>query len=198
LPMTPVVVYLHGLNSSPASVKARKLAAFAATLAQPPVLHVPRLSTWPSDAIADVSAWVDANACGAPLTFIGSSLGGYYATWLAERHDAHAVLINPAIRPFEQLDAYIGLQRNLYTGEPWELKRAHFEDLARYRVTRITRPDRYFLLVRSGDELLDWREAVAHYAGARQLVAAGGTHGWEDIDDELISILRFAGCAISQ
>ncbi len=195
---TPVIVYLHGLNSSPASVKARKLAAFAATFAQPPLVHVPRLATWPSDAMADVCAWVDANAHAAPLAFIGSSLGGYFATWLAERYDARAVLINPATRPFEQLDAYLGPQRNLYTGEAWELTRAHFEDLARFRVTHITRPDRYFLLVRSGDELLDWRDAVAHYAGARQYVAAGGTHGWEDIDDELISMLRFAGCAISQ
>jgi len=196
--MAPVIVYLHGLNSSPASVKARKVVAFAATLEPPPLVHVPRLATWPSAAIADVRAWVDANADTTALTFIGSSLGGYYATWLAEHYDARAVLINPAIRPFEQLDAYLGAQRNLYTEERWELTRGHFDDLARFRVARITRPERYFLLVRSGDELLDWREAVAHYAGARQFVAAGGTHGWEDIDDELISMLRFAGCAISQ
>lgn len=194
MPTTPVIVYLHGLNSSPASVKARKLAAFAATLAEPPLMHVPRLSTWPSEAIADVCAWVDASTPAPPLTFIGSSLGGYYATWLAERYGARGVLINPAVRPFEQLDAYVGTQRNLYTGEQWELTRAHFEDLARFRVARITRPDRYFLLVRSGDELLDWREAVGHYGGARQFVAAGGTHGWEDIEPELPSILRFAGC----
>jgi predicted esterase YcpF (UPF0227 family) len=195
---TPVIVYLHGLNSSPASVKARKLVAFAATLAQPPVVHVPPLATWPSDAIADVRSWLDANVGAAPIAFIGSSLGGYYATWLAERYDAHAVLINPAIRPYEQLEAYLGTQRNLYSGELWQLTRAHFDDLARFRVARITRPERYFLLVRSGDEVLDWREAVVHYAGARQFVAAGGTHGWEDIDDELISMLRFAGCTISQ
>ncbi len=197
--MSHVIVYLHGFNSSPASVKARKLAAFAATLREPPLLHVPRLSTWPSEAIAGARAWVDANVrARAALTFVGSSLGGYYATWLAERYDARAVLINPAIRPCELLRAYLGPQRNVYTGERWELTRAHFDDLERFRIARITRPERYFLLMRSGDELIGWREAVSHYAGAWQFVAAQGTHGWEDIDDELASILRFAGCTISQ
>ena len=190
-----VIVYLHGFNSSPASVKARKLAAFAAKLAEPPLLHVPRLTTWPAEAMADVCAWVDARrGADATLTFVGSSLGGYYATWLAERYEARAVLINPAIRPYESLDAYLGPQRNLYTGEPWQLTREHFDELRRYRVARITRPDRYFLLVRSGDELIDWHEPVAYYGGAWQYVAAGGTHGWEDIEPELPSILRFAGC----
>jgi predicted esterase YcpF (UPF0227 family) len=187
------VVYLHGLNSSPASVKARKLAAFASTLAEPPRVHVPALSTWPSDAIAGVSAWIDANvAAGDPLALVGSSLGGYYATWLAERYGARAIVINPAIRPYAQLAQFLGAQRNLYTGEAWELSPAHLDDVARYRVAPITRPDRYYLLMRSGDELIDWREAVAHYAGAWQFVAGGGTHGWEDIDDEIATMLRFA------
>jgi predicted esterase YcpF (UPF0227 family) len=194
---SPVIVYLHGFNSSPASVKARKLAAFAATLARPPLVHVPRLSTWPSRAMADVCAWIDAHRrSGTTLAFVGSSLGGYYATWLAERYDARAVLINPAIRPYELLDAYLGPQRNLHTGEPWELTREHLAELRRYRIARVTRPQRYFLLMRSGDELIDWREAVAHYAKAWQFVAAGGTHGWEDIEPELPSVLRFAGCTL--
>ena len=189
----PVIVYLHGLNSSPASVKAQKIVAYAAKLADPPRLHVPALPTWPSDAIGGVRQWIDANvATGTPLAFIGSSLGGYYATWLAERYGARAVLINPAIRPYVQLAAYLGEQQNLYTGERWVLTPAHFDDLARFRVDRITRADRYLLLMRSGDELIDWREAIAHYAGAWQFVAADGTHGWEDIDDELPSIVRFA------
>jgi predicted esterase YcpF (UPF0227 family) len=191
----PTIVYLHGLNSSPASVKARKLASYAATLSHPPVVHVPALATWPSEAIAGVQAWMGANAVtGAPIAFVGSSLGGYYATWLAEQHGARAVVINPAIRPYALLDRLRGAQRNLYTGETWNLTREHLDDLSRFRVERITRPARYFLLMRAGDELLDWREAVGHYAGAWQFVAGGGTHGWEDIDDELASIVRFA-CA---
>jgi len=88
---------------------------------------------------------------------------------------------------------HLGPQTNLHTGDVYELTPAHLADLAALRVERITHPERYFLLMRSGDELLDWREAVADYAGAYQYIAGGGSHGWEDIDDEMPSVLRFAG-----
>jgi predicted esterase YcpF (UPF0227 family) len=142
--------------------------------------------------MAQVRAWIDTRARGGAFALVGSSLGGYYATWLAEQYGARAAVINPAIRPYEQLEPLLGPQANLHTGERWQLTRAHFDDLARYRVDRITRPERYFLLMRSGDELIDWREAVAHYAGARQFVAGGGTHGWEEFDAELPAVVRFA------
>jgi hypothetical protein len=141
----------------------------------------------------DVCAWVDANVAEhAALTFAGSSLGGYYATWLAEKYGARAVVINPAVRPATSLAAHLGPQRNLHTGEAWELTPEHFAELEALSVAQLTRMSRYFLLMRSGDELLDWREAVRRYAGAWQFVAGGGDHGWEDIDPEIPSILHFA------
>ena len=120
--------------------------------------------------------------CRAPadeLTIVGSSLGGYYATHLAERCGARAVLINPAVRPFDDLAPFAGTQTNLYTGEAFEVIEAHFAELRALRVARITRPERYFLLVRTGDEILDWREAVAFY-GARGSTCGRGDHGWAD------------------
>lgn len=198
----PTLIYLHGFRSSPASIKAQIFVHRVAALpdAIRPRLVVPALSHEPAAAVAAVAAWIEreVRVPAHELTIVGSSLGGYYATSLAETFGARAVLINPAIRPYEQLEPFIGTQRNLYTNDTWQLTRAHFADLARWRVAHITRPQRYFLLMRSGDDLIDWREAVVHYAGAWQFVAAGGTHGWEDIDDELPSILRFAGCANSR
>lgn len=190
------LVYLHGFNSSPRTVKGRKLAAAAAMLADPPRVHVPMLHHRPATAMRDVCAWVDANVAEyTALTFVGSSLGGYYATWLAERYGCRAVVINPAVRPAATLGTLAGPQRNLHTGEAWELTGEHFAELAALAVARPTRMERYFLLMRSGDELLDWRDAVRQYAGAWQYVAGGGDHGWEDIDDEIPAILRFAGIA---
>ena len=193
------LVYLHGFNSSPQTVKGRKLAAAAAALDDPPRVHVPALHDRPALAMRDVRAWVDANvadrAALTSLTFVGSSLGGFYATWLAEHYGARAVVINPSVRPASSLAAYLGPQRNLHTGEAWELTPAHFAELEALAIPSLTRMDRYFLLMRSGDELIDWREAVARYAGAWQYVAGGGNHGWEDIDDEIPSVLRFAGVA---
>ena len=187
------LVYLHGFNSSPRTVKGRKLAAAAAALADPPRVHIPMLDHLPATAMRDVCAWVEANVADrAALTFIGSSLGGYYATWLAEKYGTRAVLINPAVRPAASLAVLTGPQRNLHTGEAWQLTPQHFAELEALSIARLTQMSRYFLLMRAGDELLDWRDAVRCYAGAFQYVAGGGDHGWEDIDDELSSILRFA------
>jgi len=142
------------------------------------------------------AAWIERETNDAPreLTLIGSSLGGYYATHLAERYGARAAMINPSIRPYDTLRAYAGQQVNLHSGETFDVTEAHFAALAAMRVARITRPDRYFLLVRTGDEVLDWRESVAHYGGAWQYVGGGGDHGWVDFDDQVAPVLHFAGC----
>jgi predicted esterase YcpF (UPF0227 family) len=199
--MSTTIVYLHGFRSSPQSAKAQCFVRAVAALAPPPRprLHVPALTTAPAAAVASVAAWIEREAgvrAASELTLVGSSLGGYYATVLAERFGARAALINPAIRPFDDLKGYVGVQENLYTGERFEVTAAHFAELAAMRVPRITRPERYFLLQRSGDEVLDWREAVAFYAGAAQYVAGGGDHGWVDFDAEIPTVLRFAGASL--
>ena len=191
----PTLVYLHGFNSAPQSVKGQMLARAAAALPDPPRFHLPQLHHRPKRAMREVRGWVEREASqSSDLTLIGSSLGGFYATHLAEKYGARAVVINPAIRPQDDLRPYLGRQRNLYTGEEYDVTPEHFAELAALAVARITRPERYLLLVRTGDEILDWREAVAFYAGASQYVAGGGDHGWTDFGSEVPSVLRFAGC----
>jgi predicted esterase YcpF (UPF0227 family) len=196
--MRSTIVYLHGFRSSPQSAKAQLFVGAVAALptSARPRLHVPALQVAPAAAVADVSAWIarelGATACDL-LTLVGSSLGGYYATVLAERFGARAALINPAVRPYDDLQRYVGAQDNLHTGERFLVTAAHFDELRAMKVARITRPERYLLLQRSGDEVLDWREAVAAYAGAVQYVAGGGDHGWTDFAAEVPVVLRFAG-----
>ena len=187
------IVYLHGLNSSPGSIKARALGSATAALPEleQPEYFVPQLSHRPAEAMRAIRTWIEARTP-ASLTLVGSSLGGYYATHLAERYGVKAVLINPAVRPYENLVPYLGLQRNLYTGEEYELTREHFAELDALKVARITHPERYFLLVQTGDEILDWREAVAFYAGAWQSVQGGRDHAFQNFDDPIPAILRFA------
>jgi predicted esterase YcpF (UPF0227 family) len=192
------IVYLHGFNSSPQSVKGRAIARVAAALPDPPRFHLPALAHRPAQAMREVCAWIDsAGVDRADLALLGSSLGGFYATWLAERYGARAVVINPAIRPAADLRPFLGRQRNPHTGVEYDVTPAHFAELAALEVARITRPERYFLLVRTGDELLDWRVASAFYAGAFQYVAGGGDHGWEDFGAEIDSVLRFCTRAAS-
>jgi predicted esterase YcpF (UPF0227 family) len=186
-----MLVYLHGLNSSPQSTKAQALLAHLARLPDPPRCTVPQLPEHPAQAIARVETLL-AGEDPAGVTLIGSSLGGYYATWLAERHGCRAVLINPTTGPATDLRKHLGPQRNLHTGETWELTSAHLAELAAFAVERITRPDRYLLMVESGDEVLDWRLAVAFYAGAFQYVRGGGDHAFRDFENQIPVILRFA------
>ena len=188
------LLYLHGFNSSPGSYKARQLLSHLAALANPPECYVPGLPHRPAAAIEKLERILGA-LDPAATTLLGSSLGGYYATWLAERFGCKAVLINPAVRPYEDLARYRGTNRNLYTGECYELTQSHIEELAALRVAAITRPERYWLLVQTGDEVLDYNEAVIFCRGAMQTVIAGGDHGFQGFESHLPSILRFAGCA---
>ena len=191
------LLYLHGFRSSPASVKARQVAAAVEALPAKcrPRLHVPTLHGGPASDMADVVAWIQSNVASPrhALTIIGSSLGGFYATHLAERFDARAVLVNPAIRPYEDLRPYAGPQTNLYTGDTFIVTQAHFTELQRLRVERITRPERYWLLVQTGDEVLDFSAAIAFYGGAFQYVQGGGDHAFQDFAQQIPAILRFAG-----
>jgi len=185
------VVYLHGFRSSPASIKATRLRAYVDGLPSPPVLHVPALHHRPSVAVREVANWVEHNAP-AGVAFVGSSLGGFYATHLAERFGARAVMVNPAVRPYDALAPSLGVQTNLYTGQSFEVTREHMEELRAMAVDRITRPARYFLLVETGDEVLDYREAVAFYGGGCQYVRGGGDHTFTDFEAQIPAIVRFA------
>ena len=128
-----------------------------------------------------------------PVTVVGSSLGGYYATHLAEKHGLRAVLINPAVVAHLSLAEFVGTQTNLYTGEPFEFLQEHIEALRSIEVPRLSRPEDVLLLVEEGDETLDYRQAVAKYAGCRQVVLPGGDHGFTRFADYMDTILDFAG-----
>jgi predicted esterase YcpF (UPF0227 family) len=195
------LIYLHGFNSSPQSTKARQMVARVAALpsASRPRIEVPALPPRPEQAVAEVRNLIERDGPEG-VTLIGSSLGGYYATWLAERYAAagvRAVLINPTTGPAADLRPYLGPQRNLYTGAEYALTEEHLRQFLALRVERITRPERYYLLVQTGDEVLDYRLAVAHYARAFQLVLGGGDHAFRDFGRHIDSILQFAGITTS-
>lgn len=180
-------LYIHGFNSSPHSTKARQLHAYLKSLGRGEEFACPALSYDPAIAMSQLEALTTAR----PLVLIGSSLGGFYATYIAERTGCKAVLVNPAITPHIGLEAYLGPQRNLYTNEPYELTRRHLDHMATFFVAQPTRIERYFLMVTTGDEVLDYREAVAKYAGARQLVVPGSDHGFAEFERYLDQVIAF-------
>ena len=186
-----MLIYLHGFNSSPQSRKAQMLGRTMAERGLGACYACPALPHQPEQAVAVIEVEL-ARAPKGPVTLVGSSLGGFYATWFAERHGLKAVLINPAIRPHRDLRAFLGVQQNMHTGEEYELTEAHLAQWAQLFVPVIT-PARYMLLVESGDELLDYREAVEKYAGAKQVVVQGGDHTLQSFPDHIPLVLEFAG-----
>ncbi|MEI7445585.1 MAG: YqiA/YcfP family alpha/beta fold hydrolase [Burkholderiales bacterium] len=186
-----MIVYLHGFRSSPASFKARMIGERMAALGRAADYVCPALPVSPRAAIELIESSV---RLGPEDTLIGSSLGGCYATHLAERHGCRAVLLNPATRPAAGLARYLGPQTMFHDPSvSFELRPSHLDELRAIEVAAITRPERYLLVAATGDELLDWREMVAAYPGARQLVIQGSDHGLSDFGDHLDVVLAFAG-----
>jgi len=186
-----MIAYLHGFNSSPRSHKAQVLGAYLAPRGRAHDYACPALPPLGNQAISAVESLMAAHAPGTRWCFVGSSLGGFYATYLAEAYGARAVLLNPAIHPHVGLRAYLGEQRNLHTGEPYELTEAHLDAWRALDVTRL-HPERYLLIVETGDEVLDYRRALERYRGAEQIVIEGGDHSLRSFERHLPRILGFA------
>ncbi len=188
-----MILYLHGFNSSPQSAKAQYLKRYLEERGRGGDYLCPRLPNRPGLAVAAVEEEMS-RLSREKITLVGSSLGGFYATWLAEKHALRAVLINPAIDPHIGLRPYLGPQQPIGGGENYELTEEHLSEWRALFVTEL-RPERYLLLVETGDEVLDYRSAVRRYLGAQQVVVQGGDHGFASFPEHLPLILEFAGIA---
>ncbi len=185
-----MILYLHGFRSSPRSFKARVVGAAMAQRGLAGELLCPHLPASPRQAMALALELVE-RCPPEELAIIGSSLGGYYATWLAERLGCRAVLLNPAVVPLKDLDQHVGVTTEYHSDQPFEFKREYIDELRALAVDRITRPERYFLLAASGDEVLDYRDMVRHYAGARQHVIDGSDHAIPEFEQYVDEVLAF-------
>ncbi|HEX5392018.1 MAG TPA: YqiA/YcfP family alpha/beta fold hydrolase [Rhodocyclaceae bacterium] len=183
-----MLLYLHGFKSSPRSAKSQQLAERAAQRNIP--FACPQLPVSAAESIALAEAIMAKSAT--PVTLVGSSLGGFYATWLAEKHGCRAVLVNPAVVAHLSLEQYLGPQANFHTGEEFEFTRDHIAQLHALEVPAITRPERYWLLAETGDEVLDYLQAVAKYVGAKQTVLEGGDHSFSRWGEYMDGIIDFA------
>ncbi|MDR2452131.1 MAG: esterase [Candidatus Accumulibacter sp.] len=188
--MSAGILYLHGFCSSPASWKARLLADALTSRGLGDRLFCPFLSHVPKEAIAQAEAILGARD--GPLAVAGSSLGGFYATWLAEKYDLFAALINPVVAAPVSLEKYLGTQTRLHTRETFEFTREHLGQLRALEPARVT-PSRYLLMVETGDEVLDYREALARYAGCRRIVLAGGDHSFVHFPEYVSQLIEFCG-----
>lgn len=194
-PQSPIthLLYLHGFRSSPQSQKASLLARHMAARHPTVTWWCPQLPASPHEAMDRVAQGI-AGWPHASMAVIGSSLGGFYATWVAEQTGCRAVLLNPAVNPARDLQAYIGEQTSWHDSTQRFFFRSEFvQELRELALAGLTQPDRYLVVIAKGDELLDWREMHQRYAGARIRLLEGGDHALSDFGAHLPALLAFLG-----
>lgn len=188
--MQYVVIYLHGFLSSPQSHKALQTLEYAKAQLPDLLLEVPKLGNYPQQAVATIEQLV-AKHQGKKLRFIGSSLGGYLSTYMVEKYAGKAVLINPAVRPFELLVDFLGEHVNPYTNESFLLENQHIAELRELDTPHLKSSSKYWALLQTADETLDYRQAEAKYQGHKMTIEQGGDHSFQNFQRFLPDIFRF-------
>jgi uncharacterized protein len=186
------LLYLHGFRSSPQSMKSMKVASWMQAHRPDVQWWCPQLPPSPKDAIAlveqGIGSWPKAT-----MAVIGSSLGGFYASVVAERTGCPAVLINPAVEPARDLAKYIGETTAWHSDDKFFFREEFVDELRSLKPAAITRPERYYAFIAKGDEVLDWREMHARYAACRMRLLEGGDHALSDFDDHWPAMAAFLG-----
>jgi len=189
-----MILYLHGFRSAPASTKASMLASALKESGLSDQWHCPQLPASPTQAMALAKSLIDQHAGPQPakgLTVVGSSLGGYYATCLAERYQCRAVVLNPVVHAARDLASQVGEHKQYHSDEPFIFLPEHVDELAAMAVDPPSDPKRYFLLACTGDEVLDWQEMAKWYAGSHGRIVQGSDHGISDFEQWMPEVLSF-------
>lgn len=190
------IIYIHGFNSSPDSQKAQLFSDYCAQHYAHVSVYIPALSYDPQQAMAQLEQLIkEGGDVGKDevMLLVGSSLGGYYATYLAEKFCLKAALINPAVAPCRHLNnEFIGPHTNYYTGEDYELTMKHVDFLATLELAELAYPENFLVLLQTGDEVLDYRLALDYYQGAMLQVQEGGDHGFKNFAGVLAEVFQFA------
>lgn len=186
----PDIIYLHGFRSSPQSEKAQALDAHLRATSYPGEWFIPELAYSPAEIEKQLDDLIQGRG-DRPVGLIGSSLGGFFAYAMAERYGLPAVLINPAAYPYDLMNDYLGTQTNLYTGEAFEVTREDVERLRDLDPGDPSHPERLMVMLQTGDETLDYREAERRFAHVHLMVEEGGDHRFSSFENHLSTMLTF-------
>ncbi len=188
-----LLFYLHGFNSSSLSHKASVMRTYCQQHRPHIKLVIPQLPNYPLQAAQFVRNIDEQHQQGYRIGLVGSSLGGYLATWLNHKYGYKTVLVNPAIKPFELLTDFLGEQINPYTQERYVLEEKHIQELRDLYIEPITQIKDFWLLQQIGDEVLDYHQAMEKYALSKQNIEAGGNHsfiGFDRYPSQIIDFLK--------
>lgn len=187
------ILYLHGFLSSPKSIKAQATKAYFEKHHSDVILHIPELSNFPSKVESQLLALIESTPALLEdgLKLIGSSMGGYLSTFLLEKFGGKAVLINPAVRPYELLQSFIGKHENPYSKEKFEIVASDMDVIKALETSSLSAPERYKVLLQTEDETLDYRLAEEKYAQSQLVIEQGGDHSFVGYENHLPAIAQF-------
>ncbi|EII2403170.1 esterase YqiA [Vibrio parahaemolyticus] len=186
-----LLLYIHGFNSSPLSMKANLMREYCAQHRPDIKVIVPQLPCFPEQAAQLLLDIVEQYKDDYNIGLVGSSLGGYMSTWLNAKYGFKAVVVNPAVKPYELLVGYLGEQTNPYTHETYTLEACHIDELKALDVQSIASPNSFWLLQQTEDEVLDYLQAVDKFAKAKQTVEQGGDHSFVGFERYPAKIIEF-------
>jgi len=185
------LLYIHGFNSSPESFKAQAMKKYCETYRPDIKVVIPALPNFPEQAAHHLTSLMDEFVQDYNVGLVGSSLGGYMSTWLNAKYGCRAVVVNPAVKPYELLVDYLGKQQNIYTKEEYWLETKHIAELKALSVETIINPEQFWLMQQMGDEVLDYRQAVEKFAQSKQTIEQGGDHSFIGFEHYAESIIQF-------
>jgi len=126
------------------------------------------------------------------MAVVGSSLGGFYATFVAETMRCNALLLNPAVYPARDLAQHIGEQTSWHDpNDTFFFKHEFMDEMRALDAGPLTQPENYLAIIAKGDEVLSWQEMQARYANAKVKLIEGSDHALTDFDTHLTDILAF-------
>ncbi|NRF24643.1 esterase YqiA [Vibrio coralliilyticus] len=186
-----LLLYIHGFNSSPLSHKANVMKEYCQQHRPDIKVVVPQLPCFPQKAAECLLNIVEQHKDDYQIGLIGSSLGGYLSMWLNRQFGFKAVVVNPAVKPYELLADYLGEQVNPYTNQRYVLESVHIDELKALDTPIIKQAKDFWLLQQTEDEVLDYRQAVAKFSGAKQTVEKGGDHSFVNFERYPQQIIKF-------
>ncbi len=186
------VIYIHGFNSSGNAQKSQILRAAIAQYSPETEYYSPTLIHNPEQAIGELQAILDGQSNQFRFCFVGSSLGGFFAIYFTNRYlDSKAILINPAIKPWETMHEYYGYYENAATGEKFEVTEKFVSSLKAFGCKTIKNPERFLLLLQTDDEVIDYKIALNAFPSSSHIIHAGGGHTFTNFLEVIPDILKF-------
>ena len=183
------ILYLHGFASSADSMKAKVIESFVKKNTSSTKILIPDLDNNIKNAYQQIEEIIKTES---PSSIIGSSLGGFFGTYFAEKYDLLCVNINPAIPPID-MSEYLGENQNYSTGEKFVIDQGQLDwlDVMNKKIRKLKKHMNFLTLVQSGDEVLDYKLAIEYFSGSQMEVTFGGNHSFEDFESHIHRIQNF-------